>query len=294
MFNLVPCSLHALWLATGVKAASRNFGIIAVLWKSGQITQHWGTLSCMTASWLNLVIFFWLHPDYIKGFEKQFIWANLVFRFQGTIPFCLHVDGAEFYSNSEYLCWSLCSALATDHVLDTKFPLVVLPHQNMLTDSVKREVHSVVSKVMSWSLKCAALGVHPTTGAFGEQLSGHRLQMQGQSLPGGWRGVYFGFRSDEKARKETHGFPRSYQHGNICMNCMAQRPHKNWFPELSYKNFSKGAAHRLAQMSSLLSCFNHCFCFYILQSAQWIYLHTYTYTDAHMHKNAKINKQTNK
>ena len=34
----------------------------------------------------------------------------------GTIPFIFHVDGAEFYTNSEYLVWSFSSALSSGDV----------------------------------------------------------------------------------------------------------------------------------------------------------------------------------
>ena len=70
----------------------------------------------------------------------------------------------------------------------------------------------------------------------------------------GWKGCYFGFRFDEKARKEVNFFYRSYQHGLVCMRCMSQRMHKNWIPELSYKNMDENAAHRMTTVSLLLSC----------------------------------------
>ena len=34
----------------------------------------------------------------------------------GTVPFIFHVDGAEFYTNSEYLVWSFSSALTSGDV----------------------------------------------------------------------------------------------------------------------------------------------------------------------------------
>lgn len=169
---------------------------------------------------------------------------------QGTIPFCLHVDGAEFYSNSEYVCWSMCSALATDHVFDTKFPLVVLPHHCMQSESVKQHVQETVATVISWSLKHSARCTRPTTGAFGEELNKERLTKQDHKLAGGWRGVYWGFRADEKARKECHSLHRSYMHSYVCINCFAQQQHKNFQPALCYKNFSKNAPHRLTRLSS--------------------------------------------
>lgn len=165
------------------------------------------------------------------------------------IPLCLHVDGAEFYANSEYLCWSMASIFADSHVFDCKFPLCVLPHQSMATDAVRQHVHTTVAKVLSWSLRVAATGVFPTNGAFDEPLSGPRLQEANKSIASGWKATYFGFRFDEKARKESNLFQRTYQHSLICMNCLAQKPHKGWQPALCYKNMHSSAAHRLAPIS---------------------------------------------
>lgn len=157
------------------------------------------------------------------------------------LPLALHVDGAEFYSNSEYLCWSMCSVLSSEHVFDSKFPVVVLPHSSMLDERVKAHVHATVSRVLAWSLRCASSGVAPSTGVFDEPLLGERATLAGQQLANGWKGCFFGFRFDEKARKEVNAFTRSYQHSLVCMRCMAQRLHKNWVPALHYKNFHRSA-----------------------------------------------------
>lgn len=171
----------------------------------------------------------------------------------GMLPLALHVDGAEFYSNSEYLCWSMASVLSSEHVFDSKFPVAVLPHSSMLDEGVKAHVHATVGKVLAWSLRCASTGVAPLTGAFDEPLLGERAKLGGQQLANGWKGCFFGFRFDEKARKEVNAFTRSYQHSLICMRCMAQRLHKNWVPALNYKNFHRSAAHRMTQISQALS-----------------------------------------
>eukprot|EP00435_Cladocopium_sp_Y103_P068002 s1968_g30.t2 len=96
------------------------------------------------------------------------------------LPLALHVDGAEFYSNSEYLCWSMCSVLSSEHVFDSKFPVVVLPHSSMLDERVKAHVHATVSRVLAWSLRCASSGVAPSTGVFDEPLLGERATLAGQ------------------------------------------------------------------------------------------------------------------
>ena len=149
----------------------------------------------------------------------------------------------------------MASILTDGHVFDTKFPLVVLPHSNIGDDSVKEHVHQTVAKVIAWSLRCASEGVAPTTGAFGEQLHGARKQLTGQVLAGGWKATYFGFRFGEKARKEVNYFERTYQHSFICIRCMAQQCHKNWDPQLCYKNMHPSAPHRLTPIGFLF-CHN--------------------------------------
>ena len=112
--------------------------------------------------------FFVFHPTWIEKIWFEVFRTSCFMASQGMIPLCLHVDGAEFYSNSEYLCWSMASIFAEGHVFDTKFPLCVLPHQSMATDAVKQHVHTTVAKVLAWSLRVAATGVFPTKGAFDE------------------------------------------------------------------------------------------------------------------------------
>ena len=172
----------------------------------------------------------------------------------GLLPIALHTDGAEFYSNSEYLVWSFSSVLAEGHPWDTRFPICILPHDSLQNDDIKREVHRTIAKVVGWSLRYASTGVAPLNGFYDEPLSGYRGQLAGKPLAHGWKACYFCFRYDEKARKETNYFCRTYQHSLICMYCPAQRPHKDWIPALSYKDMSPNAPHTMSPISGPLSC----------------------------------------
>jgi hypothetical protein len=175
---------------------------------------------------------------------------------QGLIPFCLHLDGAEMFTNNEFMVWSIQSVFAngTD-VWDSKFPVCFIPLESMRDQDVRDAVHQTIAEIVAWSLKAAATGVWPTVGPKGENLiGGDRGRLQGQQLAGGFRACYWGFRADGKARKEVHGFQRSYLHSFVCESCMAQRPHKGWQPQLNYKNFYPRAAHRLSKISPFLSC----------------------------------------
>lgn len=186
---------------------------------------------------------------------------------QGLVPICIHVDGAEFYSNSEVLVWSMQSVFSSgQHVWDSKYPLVVIPHEMIRDADIKQQVQEVIAQVLKWSFRCCAEGVWPSTGPFGEALpSGHRSCQKGKPLAGGaYRACYFGFRADGKGRKEAHMFPRSYLHSFICEACYAQREHKDWDCALSYKNFYQSAAYRLTTISSTLSCFFQSFTWWMI------------------------------
>lgn len=174
----------------------------------------------------------------------------------GLVPFCLHLDGAEFFTNSEFNVWSLQSVLASGDVWDTKFPICILPIECLRDDDIKSQTSEIIAQVIAWSMHYASRGLWPSTGPDGIELTGsYRLSRQGQELAGGYRGCYFGFRADGKARKETNLFQRSYLHSSICESCLAQRHHVNWIPLLSYKNFYPSAAHRLTRISPAPSCF---------------------------------------
>lgn len=181
--------------------------------------------------------------------------SNLFHPKQGLIPIILHVDGAEFYSNSEYLVFSACSLFAGEdsNIWDVKFPLAVVPHAAMVDSKVKDGVHFEIAKTLAWSIQALSKGTFPSHGPDGVELSGHRAHVAGRVLANGWRGIYFGFRYDAKARKDTNRFPRSYQHSFICEACMACKEHKDWDPLLSYKDFYPTAAWRMTMISHVLS-----------------------------------------
>lgn len=185
--------------------------------------------------------------NYRCGVSCRWVWV-----WTGLLPLVLHTDGAEFYANSEYIVFSMSSLLSESHIWDSKFPICILPHDALGTATAKRHAHETIAKVIAWSLKHAASGTAPMTGFYNEPLVGHRANMAGKELAGGWKACFFAFRYDEKARKETNYYSRSYQHSMVCIRCMAQKEHKNWIPELCYKNFHPSAAHRMTQISPLV------------------------------------------
>lgn len=157
------------------------------------------------------------------------------------------MDGAEFFANSEYLVYSIGSILAEGSVWDTKFPACAIPYDQMIQCNIRKKVNIDVAHVLDWSLRCCASGVFPTHGPEGQELTGWRRAKAGKPLCGGWRAIYFGFRSDMKAHKESNEFQRSYQHNFICERCYATKAHVH--PALSFKNFHKDAPHTVTEVS---------------------------------------------
>ena len=173
----------------------------------------------------------------------------------GLIPIVLHVDGAEFYANSEYVVFSMGSILCEGvHPWDCKFAIACIPYSNMYENDIRKGVHKAIAETVAWSFKSAASGIFPSRGPWGDELTGARKQWAGTVVAGGWRAGYLGSRYDAKARKETNEFQRSYLHSFICEQCLAQKHHKGFDAHLSYKDFYTNAGHRMTQISTALSC----------------------------------------
>ena len=155
-----------------------------------------------------------------------------------------------------------------------KFPVCIIAHECMRDKDIKFQTHQKIADVLAWSFKCAQSGLWPLVGPMGESFSsGDRKTYAGQTLAGGYKGCYFGFRADGKARKETNFFQRSYQHSSICESCLAQQEHKDWQPLLSYKDFYPTAAYRLTRISHLpkitkKTCLNPNLWFLVSQRSQ--------------------------
>ena len=141
----------------------------------------------------------------------------------------------------------------TGNIWDIKFPIAVIPHSALIDNEVKTQLHQKVSEVIAWSLRSAAAGMFPSHGPDGKRLSGQRSSAAGRVCAGNFRAMYFGYRYDAKARKETNAFPRSYLHNFICEACLACKKHKGWNPLLSYKNCYPNAAWRMTPISDFVA-----------------------------------------
>ncbi|CAE7826424.1 unnamed protein product [Symbiodinium sp. CCMP2592] len=164
----------------------------------------------------------------------------------GLLPFTFHCDGAEFYSNSEFMVWSCSSIFATGDVWDIKLPCVIVPHEFMADiDAVREHVHRHVAQLMAWSMDCAMQGKGPEVGFHGEKFENGSLR---QKLAGSSIGAaFFSMKYDLKARVQCNFFTRHYGCNLVCESCFACKPGKNTEPLLTYRDFSLSAGHRLTR-----------------------------------------------
>ncbi len=146
---------------------------------------------------------------------------------------------------------------------------------------VRKGVHSILAKLLQWSLSFCGPGIHPTEGFQQESFDkkSYRYERRGKRLYGGWRSVfskklmffmvYFGkylfrfentytliylaraaywaFRYDGKARVECNAFTRYYNCTKICESCMAERT-KNSDINMWYCDFRASSPRHLTQI----------------------------------------------
>ena len=135
-----------------------------------------------------------------------------------------HMDGGEFYTNSEYLVTSWQSAHATGDPFAVKIIMSVIPHAMMTDPAVKKKVMVVIAKYVGYVMWVFDSGVLPFEEFYGETLVGHRGQLAGQEIGGGYRPVFTGFKSDLKEEHEVHNFENWYKCTRFCKDCFAEQP----------------------------------------------------------------------
>lgn len=199
--------------------------------------------------------------------------------------------------------------LPISKVHDIKFPLVIIPHVAMKKHTVtglhcgwfqltgisypvapdlkvRRGIHSIVAKLLEWSLSFCGSGIHPTEGFQQESFDkrSYRYERRGKRLYGDWRSVlskklmfvmvyfwkcplsfkhlssktlilqypdraaYWAFRYDGKARVECNAFSRYYNCTKICESCMAERRTKNSDINMWYCDFRASSPRHLTQI----------------------------------------------
>ncbi|CAK9082764.1 unnamed protein product [Durusdinium trenchii] len=179
----------------------------------------------------NSILKFWHHVKTLPAFQHHDLVNSLSDdQLKKTIPFTVHADGCEFFSDQEFFAVSWSSSLgaagAIKDVLLTKFPILVIAESHMLDDKVREGVNQVTAELVAWSLECAASGKYPTSGFRGRpfEKGTYRAALAGQPLAGEYRMAYFTFKADLKARKECHLFKNYYLCKRMCDRCAAIQP----------------------------------------------------------------------
>lgn len=82
---------------------------------------------------------FWKHVKSCEDWKMHPVFSGRV-DFARLLPLILHIDGAEFYKNSEYYCWSFACPFAQGTLVDQKLLCMVLPHSAMMDEPIRNEV----------------------------------------------------------------------------------------------------------------------------------------------------------
>ena len=212
----VPVLLPHEWVAALYKAGSQHFqesllsdlgdDAIDAFWE-WYLQQPWGSS----------------HPCAVAGSRKH-------------IPFAIHTDGGDSYTNSELVVWSLSSVLV--HGLeswDGRFLLCTIPAWRLATQQIRNTAMEKFLDLLAWSFAALAEGTWPTSGPVDMELDPPRVALGGQTLAEGYAGTYVLWKGDRKSRVQEHRLVRTWQTTQVCEYCEAVVPYKKAVsPLLSY------------------------------------------------------------
>ena len=159
------------------------------------------------------------------------------------LPILIFVDGGEIFSNSEFLTFLWCCALATGEAIDVKFPIICVRSMHLTKHTTKIAFLRDMCRFINWSLSCLEVGVGPERGFHGEYFEPDEIRsgLSKQPLAGKWRGCFAGLKTDGKARRETNLFLQHAQATFICDSCYAIQEFKHAPEVLNYTDFSEDA-----------------------------------------------------
>jgi hypothetical protein len=160
----------------------------------------------------------------------------------------IHVDGLEIFKNTEFVVFSISSALNhSGNLFDTKFQIMKIPHYMMASPDIRRGVMHTAAAYFSWNFSILLSGDAPTEGFYGEALS---PTPNGVSrVMGDYTGAFAFMKADGKARVECHDLKFHYSTIFCCDACFATQPYKSVLRkpalhDLLYTDFSDAASWR--------------------------------------------------
>ena len=170
------------------------------------------------------------------------------------IPWAVHTDGAEAYTASEAIIWSMSSMVSktSRSVWDSKLLLCLVMERSVCDATVKDNAFEIICNFLAWSFKCCQQGIAPTLDFYGLPFPKASVWQNCAStqLANGWHGCYTGWKGDRKERKNLHHLHRNYNSTFICEHCLAVAPYKKCTcPELSYADMSQTALWRQTVMT---------------------------------------------
>ena len=193
---------------------------------------------------------FWEHIRSVDMFEDLPIYQHIeAERLHTALPLTVHTDGVEVFTNIEYNSWSLSCPFSIGDIMDKHMLLLVVPEAGMKTVHARRGVHKQVAEVLKWSFRARMHGIMPSVGPEGKTLTGRRGELALHPLCGGFRGVYFNWNADAKARWQCHNFSRNYMSNLVCDHCYAGKGSKHVSKHLYHGNYSPDAYWRRTLVS---------------------------------------------
>jgi hypothetical protein len=159
-----------------------------------------------------------------------------------------HIDGVEFYSNSEFMVWSWSSTHTAGggDPWDTKFPLLVLSHSVMRQSTTRDKVFKKVAEFIGWECSVMMTGKMPACGFEGDEFDPKSLRFaaRGKDICDGYFGAFAGVKGDRKSRQQNHKFARNWNATFVCDRCFACQTFNHGPVSLCYGNSSPHAPWR--------------------------------------------------
>ena len=143
--------------------------------------------------------------------------------FTQVLPIQIHVDGAEMFKAAEFMIFSVSSVLVDNKadVMDTKFALVKIAAQKLKPRRLLTNAMEKVAAWFAWQFEVCQTGVIPTHGFYGDELD---TTLRGALMDGDYTAAFAFFKSDGKARCESHSFSNNFSTTHCCDGCFATQP----------------------------------------------------------------------
>jgi hypothetical protein len=157
-------------------------------------------------------------------------------------PISIHVDGAEVFTNTEYIYYSISCMFGTGDIYDRKIPVIAV--RKCLVQDLKL-LDKQIAQFFANSLEVCERGIMPSKCIFGKNFppGSVRAKSSGRTIPKSVRACYFNFKFDQKERVNINRFKQNWRCTLLCDSCCAQKPTAKGDPAMFFTNFSADAPY---------------------------------------------------